>query len=299
MKSERIQAWSRALIFFGIVMLATVMAGIFSSVAGMLLFGETPSVMPGGALPTDAASWWNLHMQSFISQAIGFGGAVFICRAMWNGAVPTGVQVLPGTLSPTSIGLILLMVFAYGPLMAVSYELNVLAIPEGSVLESMFKPLEDMLEQVTAFLVKGSGIKKVVILISVALVPAVFEELAFRGALQPLLIRATGKAWIGILLASIIFSAIHFQFYGFLPRMLLGLLFGWLAYRSSSIIPGMIAHFLNNAGAAVTFWVTGSMADDVFPLETWTVLLSLLLTAGAIVGYDRVLRNSRPAETAY
>ena len=78
MKSERIQAWSRALIFFGIVMLATVMAGIFSSIASMLLFGEMPSMVPGGALPTDPASWWNLHMQSFISKAIGFGGAVYV-----------------------------------------------------------------------------------------------------------------------------------------------------------------------------------------------------------------------------
>ena len=109
--------------------------------------------------------------------------------------------------------------------------------------------------------------------------PAIFEELAFRGVLQPLLIRATGHAFWGIVLASIIFSAIHFQFYGFLPRVLLGALFGWLAYRSGSLLPGMLAHFVNNALAAVTLWVTGSMADDLMDLTPMVVGASLVLTA--------------------
>ena len=72
----------------------------------------------------------------------------------------------------------------------------------------------------------------VVILLSVAALPGIFEELSFRGVLQPLLIRATGSAFWGIALTAIVFSAIHFQFYGFLPRVLLGALFGWLAHRT-------------------------------------------------------------------
>ena len=110
-----------------------------------------------------------------------------------------------------------------------------------------------------------------------------------------MLIRATGKAWLGIALASILFSAIHFQFYGFLPRVLLGALFGWLAYRSGSLIPGMVAHFANNSLAAITLWVTGSMADDLMELTPVLSGGSLLLTALAVVAYDRVIRRSIPS----
>jgi len=178
------------------------------------------------------------------------------------------------------------------PVMAMLYEWNVWAIPEGSALEAIFKPIEAMLEQVTTFLVTAEGNRRIIVILSVALVPAVFEELAFRGALQPLLIKATGKPWVGIAIASVIFSAIHFQFYGFLPRVFLGALFGWFAYRSGSLLPGMLAHFVNNAGAAVTLWYTGSMTEDLFEIETWTVLVSVTLTAATLLAYHRLMPDS-------
>jgi len=288
-KSDQLQSLSRALIFLGLILMSTVVASVVGEFAGQIVFGKSTLLMPG-ATPEGEGMWWQLHFSNLFSQAIGFGGAVFIARAMWNGSVPVGLKMTPRSLGPSALLLILLMVLVTGPFMAASYELNVLAIPEGSVLEQMFKPMEEMLERLTSFLVEADGARRIVVILSVALLPAVFEELAFRGALQPLLIRATGNPWVGIVLASIIFSAIHFQFYGFLPRVLLGMLFGWLAHRSGSILPGMVAHFLNNAGAAITLWITGSMTEDVFPLEWWTVLLSLGLTVGAVWAYDRLLK---------
>lgn len=214
---------------------------------------------------------------------------MFIAAAMWQRAVPVGLVATRRSLAPVGLLLVILATFFSAPLMAISYEWNLAAIPEGSVLEAAFKPLEELLEAVTAFLVTASGPKRIVVILSVALVPAVFEELAFRGALQPLLIKATGKPWLGIAIASVIFSAIHFQFYGFLPRVLLGALFGWLAYRSGSILPGMVAHFVNNAAAAVTFWSTGSMTEDLFELEAWTVALGAVLTAATLLAYHRFM----------
>ena len=299
MTADHIQGISRSLIFLGLLLVGTVVASVVATFLSGVLFDRVVAMVPGGDLPTDDASWWQLHFQNLCSQALGFGGAVWLAIRLWDRNALQGLPGRPAGRNTSVLLLAILATVASGPLLMASYELNGLLIPEGGIMERLFKPLEEMIEAMTAFLASGEGVKRVVILLSVAGLPAIFEELSFRGVLQPLLIRATGSAFWGIALTAIVFSAIHFQFYGFLPRMLLGLLFGWLAYRSSSIIPGMIAHFLNNAGAAVTFWLTGSMADDVFPLETWTVLLSLVLTAGAIVGYDRVLRNSRPAETAY
>ena len=76
--------------------------------------------------------------------------------------------------------------------------------------------------------------------------------------------------------------------------MLLGALFGWLAHRTGSLIPGMAAHFANNALAAVTLGVTGSMTDDILDLTPLVVIGGTAAMAAWIYGVDRVIRQ-RPA----
>ena len=285
MNRDRIQGISHALIFTGLMLVCSVVASMVGAFAGPAIFGETISMIPGGAIPSDDGSWWQLHFQNFIAQALGFGGAVFIASAMWNRSVPVGWSKR----APVSVLILAwLATIVAAPLMAASYEWNVALIPEGSALEAAFKPMEDMLEQVTAFLVTADGARRMVVILSVAAVPAIFEELAFRGGLQPLLIKATGRPWMGILLASIIFSAIHFQFYGFFPRLILGALFGWMAWRTGSLWPGIAAHFINNAAAALTLWTTGSMTEDLFELESWMVLVSIALTLGTLFAIHRL-----------
>ena len=80
----------------------------------------------------------------------------------------------------------------------------------------------------------------------IAILPAIGEELVFRGMLQPELQRATGNIHAAIWISAIMFSAIHLQFFGFVPRMLLGVMFGYLYYWSGNIIIPMLAHFVNN-----------------------------------------------------
>lgn len=292
MNSERIQALSRALIFLGLVFVCSVTASVMAAMLTPLFFSEAVSTMPGGPLPSSASEWWQLHLQNLISQSLGFGGAVAIAAVLWKRSVPVGLGASPRALAPLGLLVVVLATLLSAPVMAMLYEWNVWAIPEGSALEAIFKPIEAMLEEVTTFLVTAEGNRRIIVILSVALVPAVFEELAFRGALQPLLIKATGKPWVGIAIASVIFSAIHFQFYGFLPRVFLGALFGWFAYRSGSLLPGMLAHFVNNAGAAVTLWYTGSMTEDLFEIETWTVLVSVALTAATLLAYHRLMPDS-------
>lgn len=289
MNSEQIQALSRALIFLGLLFVCSVAASVLAGFVSPLFFSEAVGISPNGALPSSESDWWQLHFQNLISQALGFGGAVLVAAALWNRSVPEGLVPSRKALAPWGLLIVVLATFCSSPLMALIYEWNVMAIPEGSALEAALKPIEEMLEEVTSFLVTADGPRRIIVILSVALVPAVFEELAFRGALQPLLIKATGKAWIGIAIASVIFSAIHFQFYGFLPRMFLGALFGWFAYRSGSLLPGMLAHFVNNAGAAVTLWYTGSMTEDLFEIETWTTVLSVALTAATLLAYHRFI----------
>ena len=294
MTADHIQGISRSLIFLGLLLVGTVVASVVATFLSGVLFDRVVAMVPGGDLPTDDASWWQLHFQNLCSQALGFGGAVWLAIRLWDRNALQGLPGRPAGRNTSVLLLAILATVASGPLLMASYELNGLLIPEGGIMERLFKPLEEMIEAMTAFLASGEGVKRVVILLSVAGLPAIFEELSFRGVLQPLLIRATGSAFWGIALTAIVFSAIHFQFYGFLPRVLLGALFGWLAHRTGSLIPGMAAHFANNALAAVTLWVTGSMTDDILDLTPLVVIGGTAAMAACIYGVDRVIRQ-RPA----
>lgn len=289
MNADRIQGWSRSLIFLGLIFIGTVVASVFATTVANLFFGGAVTILPGEGMPSGTSSWWQMHFQNLCSQAIGFGGAVWLAMRIWDRHALQGMPGGPGGRKVSVLLLATLATVASGPLLMASYELNGMLIPEGSLLEQIFKPLEKMIEAMTGYLASGEGLQRVVILLGIAGLPAIFEELSFRGVLQPLLIRATGNAFWGILLTSIVFSAIHFQFYGFLPRVLLGALFGWMAHRSGSLLPGMVAHFVNNALAAVTLWVTGSMTEDILDLTPWLVAGSVAVTAACCVGVHRVL----------
>jgi membrane protease YdiL (CAAX protease family) len=82
--------------------------------------------------------------------------------------------------------------------------------------------------------------------IVIAIIPAIGEELVFRGLLQNYFHRGIGNIHLAIWISAILFSTIHVQFYGFVPRMLLGALFGYLYYWSANLWIPIIAHFFNN-----------------------------------------------------
>ena len=106
---------------------------------------------------------------------------------------------------------------------------------------------KDATKQMEAFLKAGSLGDVVLNVFIIALLPAICEEICFRGALQRILINLVRSPWMGIVLTSILFSALHFQFQGFLPRMFLGIVLGAIYWYSGSIWPAVAAHFVNNA----------------------------------------------------
>lgn len=84
-------------------------------------------------------------------------------------------------------------------------------------------------------------------IVVVAVIPAIGEELLFRGLIQNQMVKLTKNIHVAIWVTGIIFSAIHLQFYGFAPRMFLGVLFGYMYYWSGNLIIPIVAHFINNA----------------------------------------------------
>lgn len=84
-------------------------------------------------------------------------------------------------------------------------------------------------------------------LLVIAALPAFFEEIFFRGALQQVFVGMTRSRWVGIFITSVLFSAIHFSYFGFLPRLALGIVLGLIFSYSKNIWLSVLLHFLNNA----------------------------------------------------
>ena len=176
------------------------------------------------------------------------------------------------------IFLTLLCVFFLSPTISLAGLLN-----KQMELPSFMKPVEDWMraqedaaEKVTFMLLAGKGITTLVFnLIVIALAAGVTEEFLFRGALQRIIEKWTNNHHIIIWSAAAIFSAFHMQFFGFLPRMLLGAYFGYLLYWSRNIWIPVFAHFANNAFAVIAMsnaqlknneFITGNIStENLFP----------------------------------
>jgi membrane protease YdiL (CAAX protease family) len=88
-------------------------------------------------------------------------------------------------------------------------------------------------------------------LFMMALLPAIGEELLFRGLLQKLVYKIGNNKHVAVWLTAVLFSAFHMQFLGFFPRMILGAMFGYLVIESGSLWYSIIGHFTNNAMAVI------------------------------------------------
>jgi len=159
-------------------------------------------------------------------------------------------------------------------------------IPISKHLQDSFRKAEDEYkEQVMAIAKMNNLFDYLMALMMIALTPAIVEETFFRGTLQQFFIRWFGNPWIGILITSIIFSAIHFSYYGFLTRAGLGIELGLLFYFSKNIWLNIFAHFLNN-GIAVTMLYADKLQgkplskdalDDHFPITLGIISFILLI----------------------
>jgi membrane protease YdiL (CAAX protease family) len=92
-------------------------------------------------------------------------------------------------------------------------------------------------------------------LLLMAFIPALCEEMLFRGGLQNFLTRAVGKPWVSIIIVSILFSLVHFSIYGFLVRLFLGIILGLIFHYTKNIWLSIAAHFFNNALAVTSIFV--------------------------------------------
>ena len=116
-------------------------------------------------------------------------------------------------------------------------------------------------------------------IIVIALLPAICEEIFFRGAVQRVMIHVTRSPWIGIIISAFLFSALHMQFVGFLPRMFLGLVLGALYWYSGSLWVCIIAHFVNNALQVIWVSFSPESMNSNPAIPFWLTLMSGIVVA--------------------
>ena len=146
--------------------------------------------------------------------------------------------------------------------------------------------LEELTEYLTSF---PSTSQFLIALIIIAVIPAVGEELLFRGLIQNLLAKAFQNYHVGIWLSAFLFGVMHFQFYGVVPRILLGALFGYLYYWSGSLSLAMLGHFINNGLTLILLYLSQLEILDFDPTNTETppplYVITIFFFGGAALLY--------------
>jgi len=215
----------------------------------------------------------------------------FIIAWLFHGQI-AGYLMLNKKVTVILFVLVVLLIFVANPAINFFGSLNEkMAFPDWlSWLEGWMRSSEDKAAELTeAFLDVKTFSGLLFNLFMIAFLPAIGEELLFRGVIQKIFTGWTKSAHLGIWIAAILFSAFHLQFYGFLPRLLLGVMFGYLLVWSGTMWLPMIAHFLNNAAAVTGIWLIShdkidpSIEEIGATSESFYVsILSLLMTVAVL-----------------
>lgn len=174
------------------------------------------------------------------------------------------------------------IMFCVLPLVGFMADVNK-AIPLTPSLQKMFEALEsNYMEQIKKIALFNTPVDYIVVLIVIAFFPAFVEEAFFRGAMQQIFLRWFKYPWLVIFITSLIFSAIHFSWYGFIPRIVLGMMLGGIFHYTGNLWYSIAAHFFNN-GFMVTILFIQHLQGKPIDTEVgdsapwWAGIISLII----------------------
>ena len=281
---------TRILVWLGIMAVLTLLA------MGLWL------IVFGGSQTTESLKWLQLM------QTVGtFLLPPLICACLWSeGNQPFHWlkldQKADGKLFALAIGMMICAIPAINLLADLNGRIQ---LPESlASIEQIFKQQEAAAAALTERFLQADHIGILLLNIGLmAVLPALAEELSFRGTLQQILSNSqctihnaqctihNAQIHLAIWITAFVFSAIHMQFYGFVPRMLMGAMFGYIFVWSGSLWLPIVMHFVNNGLAVIAYYVTDdkNIADTFGAGDTWWVgVLSLILTSlGLLIFYRR------------
>lgn len=179
------------------------------------------------------------------------------------------------------------------PLIQYTYELN-RSLPLPDWMTSMEESATHTMEAI----IKMDNIGDLIInILLIGLIPALGEELLFRGAVQKLSYRIFDSKSVGVWVTAFIFSAIHFQFEGFIPRFILGLYLGYLFLWTNNLLVPIIAHFVNNGAMVFMSFLNPELVTNVEEtpvpdLPWYGVLISTLCIIPLVMYFINLYRQS-------
>jgi uncharacterized protein len=281
---KQLKPWPRLLLFISLTLIGAAVGGalgvlLLQGITGLEM-NQLPDYMGQYENPEAMKhlSWYNSLSQFFI----------FLLPSIWFIWLVLG-NFKQGFWFYTpyyTIVLIPLIILGISPLINFVEMMNHALIPQGSWLESIALPQEMELRNLTQGILKlesSGGILWTIMAIIVF--PAICEEITFRGVLQPSIGRITKNPHLAIWITAFIFSFIHFQFYGFLPRMVLGALFGYMVLWTGSLWTSIAAHALHNGLAFMAYRETGTMEpQDLAETNTdFVIYLWLIIGIASLV----------------
>jgi len=294
----------------GLIMLVgfILLGGVFSTflVFGLLMLlkgmgpAQAQAYLTGLAIHPAAAStgWYEL----MLLQAVNHLGTFLIPSLLYWYTIEhrTWRQFNIRPVSTVSgLGLVVLIVIAFIPFDGLIIEWNQgIHLPQTlAPLEEWVRAKEKELEGVTKYLTTFRSAGQLLIaLLVIAVIPAIGEETLFRGILQRNLTYWSGNVHVGVWVAAALFSAIHVQFLGFFPRMLLGALFGYLYVWSGSLWVPILAHFINNGFTVLMVYlyqqkVVSMDIESTEAVPLLGALVSGVFTAGMLYYFKLTNQN--------
>ena len=282
------------LLITGLIMLTTLIAGSVVLIGAFLIFSDMPfgellRVMSDINSPQGVGI---MRIMQIVQSFILFIIPAFIIAWVFSAQKSAYLSLRKVPLKIILAGGFILLLA--GPFINLSASLN-----ESIKLPEFLKSLEDWMRFkedaakgiIEKFLMDGRYYMLLYNIFLIAILPAIGEELIFRGVLQNIFVRWTGSIHAGILITGLLFSFIHFQFYGFFPRALLGILFGYLLYWSGSIWVPVFAHFTNNAMSVILYFFIARNQIDMSDAEfgagqgEWVFAMVSLILAAALGHY--------------
>jgi membrane protease YdiL (CAAX protease family) len=250
--------FSQLMLSFFVIILSTLVMLVFAFISGLFIFDI--SLMELQEAITDVSSPENVVIMKYFQtvQAIGLFIIPPIVIAFILSDSPWKYLSLERITGLKSILLVILAIYLANPVINYLAELNSqLSLPEWmSGVEIWMHNAEESAAAITkAFLEVDSFNSLLFNVFMIGMLPAIGEELLFRGVIQKLFKNITKNNHAAIWISAALFSALHMQFFGFLPRLLLGAMFGYFLVWGGSLWVPIIAHFINNASAVIFYYL--------------------------------------------
>jgi uncharacterized protein len=298
--TRKISYWGQAGILVGLVIAGLVVAGIvqFIGMAGKINFSDlgkldSKTLMDKLLVPENANL---LRIMQFASTLIMmFLPAYFYAKICHKKPfVHLGMVKKPRV---EQMVLVVLIMLACMPVIGALQEVIKFIPFSKETLATFQKAEDDYFKQILIIGRMNNFGEYILSIAMIALLPAIFEEVLFRGGMQNLLSRWTKMPILSICFTAAVFSLVHGSYIGFLPRFVLGFVLGWLFYRTDKLWLNILAHFVNNAVGVTAMYIMTKMGkpitpntmEDGFPIMIGVAALAVVI--GLLYAFDKVSKK--------